>query len=104
MAGAQCSPDFCALTLERGGRSWHLLMSRSRDIVAERALAAACERADIVVSDRWLPRSCMPRWLKADRRMLEANGGLALNLENRTMRTVAQGEGEHGWWRGRDGD
>ena len=101
---AQCSPDFCALTLERGGRSWHLLMSRSRDIVAERALAAACERADIVVSDRWLPRSCMPRWLKADRRMLEANGGLALNLENRTMRTVAQGEGEHGWWRGRDGD
>ncbi|AKQ42222.2 putative membrane metal-binding protein [Aurantiacibacter atlanticus] len=101
---AQCSPDFCALTLERGGRSWHLLMSRSRDIVAERALAAACERADIVVSDRWLPRSCMPGWLKADRRMLEANGGLALNLENRTMRTVAQGEGEHGWWRVRDGD
>lgn len=101
---AKCSPDFCALTLERGGRSWHLLMSRSRDIIAERALAAACERADIVVSDRWLPRSCMPRWLKADRRMLEANGGLALNLENRTMRTVAQGEGEHGWWRGRDGD
>ena len=102
--GAQCSPDFCAITLERGGRDWHILMSRSRDIVAERALAAACERADIVVSDRWLPRSCEPRWLKADARTLSATGGLAIDLEGRSIRTVAASEGEHGWWRGRRED
>ena len=69
--GARCSRDFCTLTLERGSRDWHILMSRSSDIVAERALAAACERSDIVVSERWLPRSCEPRWLKADPRHLE---------------------------------
>ncbi|VVT16538.1 ComEC/Rec2 family competence protein [Erythrobacter sp. EC-HK427] len=102
--GAECSRDFCALTLEREGREWHLLMSRSEDIVEERALAAACERSDIVITDRWLPRSCQPRVLKADRRMLEQSGGIALVLSGTGeahMRTVAQSEGEHGWWRGR---
>ena len=102
--GAQCSPDFCVITLERGGRDWHILMSRSRDIVAERALAAACERADIVYRDRWLPRSCTPRWLKADGRMLSATGGLAIDLEEQSDRTVADSQGEHGWWRGRRED
>ncbi|MDE1466641.1 ComEC/Rec2 family competence protein [Aurantiacibacter sp. D1-12] len=99
--GAECSPDFCAITVNRGGRDWHILMSRSRDIVAERALAAACERADIVVSDRWLPRSCAPRWLKADGRMLSETGGLSVNLADQTYRSVAASEGQHGWWRGR---
>ena len=98
--GAQCSRDFCVVTLERGGRDWHLMMSRSRDIVEERALAAACERADIVVADRWLPRSCEPRWIKADRRMLEESGGLALNLTDGTYDSVGEAQGDHGWWRG----
>ena len=103
--GARCSRDFCAITLERDGREWELLMSRSRDIVAERALAAACERADIVVSDRWLPRSCEPRWLKADGRMLSQTGGLAIVLdEDPDLTTVAEGQGDHGWWRGRRDD
>ncbi|QZH74680.1 MAG: ComEC/Rec2 family competence protein [Erythrobacter sp.] len=102
--GADCSRDFCAITLTRGGRDWHLLLARSRDAVEERALAAACERADIVVADRWLPRSCEPRWLKADRRMLEESGGLALVLDGPSIRSVVEGQGEHGWWRGRRGD
>ncbi|MGB3797184.1 MAG: ComEC/Rec2 family competence protein, partial [Alteraurantiacibacter sp.] len=53
--GAKCSTDFCVMTLRRAGRNWDILMSRSSHIVGERALAAACERADIVISDRWLP-------------------------------------------------
>ena len=100
--GARCSREFCVIALERGGRSWSLLMARSRDQVGERALAAACERADIVVADRWLPRSCRPRWLKADRKLLERTGGLAINLEAATYDTVADHQGEHGWWRGAD--
>lgn len=100
--GARCSREFCVVALERGGRSWSLLMARSRDQVGERALAAACERADIVVADRWLPRSCRPRWLKADRKLLERTGGLAINLEAATYDTVADHQGEHGWWRGKD--
>ena len=79
-------------------------MSRSRQVVAERALAAACERVDIVVSERWLPASCRPRWLKADGRMLAESGGLAIVLEGQRVARVADSQGEHGWWRGRNPD
>ena len=97
--GARCSPEFCTIALERGGRTWSLLLARNRDLIEERALAAACERADIVVADRFLPRSCQPRWLKADRRFLSRSGGLALDLTHERITTVASGQGEHGWWR-----
>lgn len=97
--GADCGEEFCLITLKRDGRAWHLLMSRSRNAVPERELAAACERSDIVVSERWLPRSCKPRWLKADRRLLERSGGLTIDLGSATIRTVAETQGDHGWWR-----
>ncbi|MWV27928.1 ComEC/Rec2 family competence protein [Aurantiacibacter rhizosphaerae] len=103
--GAQCSADFCVVTIQRGARDWDILMSRSRNIVGERALAAACERSDIVISDRWLPDSCSPRWLKADRQMLSRTGGLSITLADEPeIRTVAESQGEHGWWRGRTED
>jgi competence protein ComEC len=98
--GAQCSADFCTISLERGGREWRVLMGRSRQRIEERALAAACERADIVVADRWLPFSCRPRWLKADGRTLAESGGLAIVLDGPVVMRVADGQGEHGWWRG----
>ena len=99
--GVRCSPDFCALELVRGGREWRLLIGRSRDRVPVRALAAACERVDIVISDRWLSGACRRRHLKADRGMLGLNGGLAIDLSGAvpSVRTVAQGQGTHGWWR-----
>ena len=97
--GARCNQDFCALDIDRAGRIWRLLVGRGRDRVPERALAAACDRADIVISDRWLPNSCRPAWLKIDRDMLARTGGLAIDLEKRRVTTVAQGQGEHGWWR-----
>ena len=97
--GARCSPEFCTIALERGGRQWSLLLARNREMIEERALAAACERADIVVADRFLPRSCSPRWLKADRRFLQQSGGLALDLENERITQVSASQGEHGWWR-----
>lgn len=99
---AQCNRDFCMATMERGGRNWQLLLSLGRDNVPERDLAAACGAADIVISDRWLPRSCRPRWLKADRRYLEDSGGLAIDLADRRITSVGAREGAHGWWRGRD--
>jgi competence protein ComEC len=83
--GARCNAEFCALELDRGGRKWHLLMTLGRDQVTERALAAACERADVVIADRWLPRSCRPRWIKADRATLAQSGGLAFDLSHGTV-------------------
>ncbi|MEO1103874.1 MAG: ComEC/Rec2 family competence protein, partial [Pseudomonadota bacterium] len=97
--GARCSAEFCLIEIERGGREWTLLMARNRNLIEERALAAACDSADIVVADRFLPRSCKPRWLKADRRLLERTGGLSIDLANAQVKTVAESQGEHGWWR-----
>ncbi|MBA4163416.1 MAG: metal-binding protein [Erythrobacter sp.] len=97
--GARCSRDFCVLTIERGERIWTLLMARSRELVEERALAAACEQVDIVIAPRWLPASCRPHWLKADGRLLGQAGGLALYLQDEWIDSVASSQGEHGWWR-----
>jgi competence protein ComEC len=97
--GAQCNADFCALTLTGEERLLHLLVSRGRDRIAERALAAACDRSDIVVSDRWLPRSCRPALLKVDRDTLHRTGGVAIYLSPLRVKTVAQTQGQHGWWR-----
>lgn len=98
--GAECSPDFCVLALDRDGQTWQILMARSRARVEERSLAAACELSDIVIADRWLPASCNPRWLKADRRLLSETGGMAVYLGEGRTDTVADGQGQHGWWRG----
>jgi competence protein ComEC len=97
--GAHCSSAFCVVKIERGGRQWRILLGRNRHQVAERALAAACAEADIVIADRYLPRSCRPTWLKADRRYLTASGGLAIDLTSQNITSVAQGQGSHGWWR-----
>ncbi|WP_309140978.1 ComEC/Rec2 family competence protein [Novosphingobium sp. G106] len=96
--GALCNRDFCVVTLSRGGRDWQFLIGRGHDPVAERELAAACDRVDIVISDRWLPNSCRPAILKADRRMLTRTGGLAIDLTRPGVTTVAETQGEHGWW------
>jgi competence protein ComEC len=96
---ANCTSEFCTMTLTRDGRDWELLMARNNMRVEERALAAACERADIVVADRWLPRSCQPRWFKADSKFLEQSGGLAIVLGEQSVVQVADHQGQHGWWR-----
>jgi competence protein ComEC len=107
--GARCNADFCRAVLARGDRSFAVLMSRGRDRVDPQALAQACAMADIVIADRALPATCRPRWLKADRRLLRQTGGLAIYLARGKVVTVAQGEGQHGWfpapapWVGRPG-
>ena len=96
--GARCNPGYCSISLDRGGREWRILMARGKTMVPERALAAACERADVVISERYLPWSCKPRWLKADRDLLERSGGLTIDLANGEIDSVAESEGAHGWW------
>lgn len=97
--GARCSEDFCTAIVTRKARRFTLLLSRTDAYIDELALAAACERADIVVADRRLPASCRPRMLKADRIFLRRTGGLAIYLETGRVRTVADAEGAHGWSR-----
>lgn len=95
---ANCSAEFCSFVLQGGRRAFTVLVGRNRERVPERALAAACRRADIVIAGRWLPRSCRPRWLKIDRAMLARTGGLALYLDGGAVRTVAADHRGHPWW------
>ncbi|HEX9931366.1 MAG TPA: ComEC/Rec2 family competence protein [Allosphingosinicella sp.] len=95
---ASCSEDLCAVDIVRAGRRWRLLATRSSRYVEVPAFARACAEADIVVSDRRLPRSCVPRWLKADRLFLARTGGLAIRFGSPPrVETVAAGTGEHPW-------
>lgn len=98
--GARCSSAFCTVSIRRGERDWVILLGRGREQVEERALAAACAEVDIVIAERFLPRSCRPRWLKADRRLLKRTGGLSIDLASERITSVAESQGDHGWWRG----
>ncbi len=96
--GAACNPDFCAATLRKQGRTWHILATRSDRLVDFEPLSRACAAADIAVSDRRLPATCRPRWLKADRALLARTGGLAITLgDTPAVATVADQVGRHPW-------
>ncbi|MES2492022.1 MAG: ComEC/Rec2 family competence protein [Pseudomonadota bacterium] len=99
--GARCNDDFCALDITRGQRTWRFLLARGSDPVPLRDLAAACERADVVIADRRLPAACRPAFMKADRRLLERTGGMAIDLSKGRIETVAARQGDHGWWQPR---
>ncbi|MDT0507985.1 ComEC/Rec2 family competence protein [Novosphingobium sp. MMS21-SN21R] len=97
--GAKCSPEFCAFALVRGRKRFVVLAARNREYIDDMDLAAACERVDIVIADRRLPFSCKPRMLKADRILLAATGGITIDLASGKIRTVAETQGRHGWYR-----
>ncbi|MES2903841.1 MAG: ComEC/Rec2 family competence protein [Pseudomonadota bacterium] len=95
---ANCRRDSCFAEIDRDGKRWVLLATRSRDQIAWRELVAACAAADIVVSERWLPQGCQPRWLKLDRQSLTASGGVAIFLGvTPRIATVAERLGAHPW-------
>jgi len=96
---AECNADSCLVTLQADGRDWQILATRSSHYISALALSAACRRADIVVSDRRLPQSCAPRWLKADRSLLSQVGGMTINLENQKISTALGWTGRHIWTR-----
>ncbi|HEX8533559.1 MAG TPA: ComEC/Rec2 family competence protein [Allosphingosinicella sp.] len=98
MPNARCNRDTCMADIASGGRSWRLLATRSRHMIDFEPLKRACAAADIVVSDRRLPRTCVPRWLKADRFFLARSGGLSISLGERPrVVTVRERVGDHPW-------
>ena len=97
--GARCNHEFCVVALARGGRMWRVLLARTEAVVPYGEMAVACAGADIVVSPRTLYGPCQPALLKADRALLARTGGLALDFDARRIISVAEGEGQHPWWR-----
>ena len=93
-----CSRDACVAVIQRGGREYRVLATRSATRIDWQTLVKACADADIAVSDRWLPRSCSPRWLKLDRASLGRTGGVSIQLgEEPRVDTVAERLGRHPW-------
>jgi competence protein ComEC len=95
--GASCSADICSFGIKSGDRSWSIMATRSSYLVPAMEFAAACKRADIVISERYLPWSCKPRWFKADRDFLEQNGGLAVYFDNAFVDSVARTTAHYPW-------
>jgi competence protein ComEC len=96
LPGARCTRDVCLAVLQRGGRPWHLLATRSPYQLDLAAFQQVCAWADIAVSDRRLPRTCTPRWLKLDTMQLRRTGGVAIDLAKGAVRTV-NGNDQHPW-------
>jgi competence protein ComEC len=93
-----CSKDACVALLRRGGGEWRLLATRTRTLIDWQVFIRACAQADIIVSDRRLPRGCTPRWLKLDAPALRRTGGLAIYLgDEPRIDSVADRVGAHPW-------
>lgn len=95
--GARCGRDACVVALNRAGRRWVLLATRSGQPIDRAAMEPACAAADIVVSDRSLPGWCRPSWIRADRAMLQRTGGLAIDLKRGRIDSVSARQGRHPW-------
>jgi competence protein ComEC len=94
---AICSRDLCVTDIARGSRHWRILATRSTYPVPIEQLKVACGAADIVVSERRLPRSCIPRWLKLDRPTLARTGGISIALPSGRIETVLHPGDAHPW-------
>ncbi len=94
---AQCSPDACLALVTSGGRTFRILATRSLYQLPIEQLAAACRSADIVVSERRLPHTCTPTWLKLDAPMLRRTGGVAIALSSGRIVTVRSPSDRHPW-------
>ena len=94
---ARCTPDLCIVDRSAGGRPWRVVATRSAYRVPIDELIAACGSADIVVSERPLPRRCRPSWLRLDRDMLAKTGGVAVTLATGRVTTVLRPGDEHPW-------
>ncbi|WP_363130370.1 ComEC/Rec2 family competence protein [Sphingomonas sp.] len=94
---AQCTRDACLALVTSSGRTFRILATRSLYQLPIDQLSAACRSADIVVSDRRLPRSCTPTWLKLDAPTLRRTGGVAIALSSGRIVTVRAPGDQHPW-------
>jgi len=96
--GARCSADSCVIEIAGAARNWRILATRTPYFIPAMELAAACRRVDIVVSDRRLPYSCKPSWIRLDRRQLEQTGGVSIFLNEARIDTVQSGIWAAPWY------
>jgi competence protein ComEC len=94
---ARCTNDVCVVDVAGAARTWRVLATRSGYLVPAGELIALCRDADVVVSERRLPRGCVPRWLRLDRPMLAQTGGVAIRFDPPEARRVRASGDRHPW-------
>ena len=93
-----CSHDSCTAVIRKGDVEWRQSATRSTTRIDWVTMTNACAQADIVVSDRRLPRGCTPRCLKLDRVTLAKGGSVSIYLgADPRVETVAERIGDHPW-------
>ncbi|MEH3101149.1 ComEC/Rec2 family competence protein [Sphingomonas adhaesiva] len=97
--GARCNRDLCSMERIAGDRRWRVLATRSGYLIPTTLLIPRCAAADVVVSDRRLPRRCRARWLTLDRTALARTGGIAITFATARATTVNTAGDEHPWRR-----
>jgi competence protein ComEC len=94
---ARCNRDLCWWQRRVDGRWRRVLGTRSGYTVPVERLATLCTSADVVVSERRLPRRCRARWLTLDRDALAHSGGIAITFEDERVVRVRREGDEHPW-------
>lgn len=103
--GARCTRDTCSAEVRRDGRTWRILATRSTYLALIEAMNLACAGADLVISDRRLPRTCRPKWLKLDKPMLVQTGGASIRFASPPqVKTSAVPGDQHPWQRDQASD
>ncbi len=95
----ECNRDFCRWSQGGGTTRRVILAARGRDRIDGAEMASACAAADVVISDRWLPRECAGRWMTIDRDSLSQSGGLALYFGEKPEAVAALKAGDGHPWR-----
>lgn len=96
LPNAACSADICIADHVQGGRVWRIVATRSGHHLDIADMMRLCREADIFVSERRLPRTCHPRWLRLDRSMLRETGGVGIAFDGPHVLTVRTGT-RHPW-------
>lgn len=96
LPNAACSADVCIADHIQDGRVWRIVATRSGYHLDIGDMMRLCREADIIVSERRLPRTCNPRWLKLDRWTLRETGGVGIAFGGPHVVTVRTGT-QHPW-------
>ncbi len=98
-AESACNRDLC--TVQVG--DLRIAATRSAYLMPIAEVTALCGQVDVMISERRLPRTCVPRWLKLDRPMLARTGGVAVTLATGRITTVRTPGDRHPWRVNRSG-
>jgi competence protein ComEC len=98
---AACTVDTCLATSKQDGRDWRILATRSGYLIPIETMNRACAQADIIISDRRLPRTCKPTWLKLDRSILSRTGGISIRFGASPSLQLTMRAGDQHPWRQR---